>query len=81
MAKGERSIAASRVDVFGTALGTIPFYVLTGDLAENTPPLFGARTLRDKQVGISYAHDVFFYTHNEQTLELDTLAEDQSSSF
>ena len=65
---GERSTAASRVDVYGTTLGTVPFYVLTGNLAENTPPLLGARTLRDKQVGISYAHDMFIYNHDLETL-------------
>ena len=63
---GQRSRAASRVDIQGTSLGTVSFYVLVGEEAEQTPPLLGASTLRSKKAGISYENDMFVYTHWEE---------------
>ena len=59
---GQRSQPASRVDIFGTALGKILFYVLVGGPAETTPPLLGASTLKSKKVGLSYDNEMFIYS-------------------
>ena len=57
---GQRDQAVSRVDLQGTSLGNISFYVL-GGTACSTPPLIGARTLREKNAKLSYANGLFIY--------------------
>ena len=58
---GQRDKAVSRTDLVGTSLGKISFYVL-GGLAKSTPPLIGARTLREKKVLLSYGDGQFCYS-------------------
>ena len=53
-------------DVEGTLVGTVSFYVLVGEAADQTPPLLGASTLRSKKAGISYENDMFIYTHRPE---------------
>ena len=60
---GLKDQAVSRVDLHDTSLGPLSFYVL-GGTGRTTPPLIGARTLRSKQVMISYADGVFMYRNN-----------------
>ena len=50
---GHKDQALSRASLSGTSLGTIHFYVL-GGMAKGTPPLIGARTLREKHAMLSY---------------------------
>ena len=72
---GQRSQAASRVDIFGTALGKISFYVLVGGPAETTPPLLGASTLKSKKVGLSYDNEMFIYSlWNDDVRSFETFA-------
>lgn len=57
---GQKDTAVSRVDLVGTSLGNLSFYVL-GGLARRTPPLIGAKTLRGKHVMLSYNDGLFRY--------------------
>ena len=57
---GQKDQAVSRVDLAGTSLGDISFYVL-GGMACKTPPLIGAKTLRGKSVSLSYNDGLFRY--------------------
>ena len=57
---GHKDQAVSRGRLFETALGDISFYVLSG-MAKRTPPLIGARTLRGKNVNLSYQDGHFRY--------------------
>ena len=57
---GQKDQAVSRVDLRGTSLGSLSFYVLGGS-ASGTPPLVGARTLRSKDVMLSYSDGLFRY--------------------
>ena len=60
---GHSDSAKSRVDIHGTSLGSISFYVLDG-MAASTPPLIGSRTLRSKQVLVSYLNGMFIFRNN-----------------
>ena len=60
---GHSDSAKSRVDIHGTSLGSISFYVLDG-MASSTPPLIGSRTLRSKQVLVSYLNGMFLFRNN-----------------
>ena len=60
---GHSDSAKSRVDIHGTSLGSISFYVLDG-MASSTPPLIGSRTLRSKQVLVSYLNGMFIFRNN-----------------
>ena len=57
---GHSDKARSRVDLHGTSLGTISFYVLDG-MAASTPPLIGSRTLRAKNTMLSYSNGMFIF--------------------
>ena len=61
---GHRDQAKSRVDLYGTALGDISFYVLDG-MARTTPPLVGAKTLREKHSMLSYSSGLFMFEVNK----------------
>ena len=52
--------AVSRVDLEGTSLGSMSFFVLDGTGA-STPPLIGAKLLRKKNVLISYHNGMFVF--------------------
>ena len=57
---GHKMQAMSRVDIKGTALGEISFYVL-GDTAEDTPPLLGSKVLFQQRAHISYANSMLIF--------------------
>lgn len=57
---GHRDQAKSRVDLFETSLGDLSFYVLDG-MARTTPPLIGAKTLRQKHSMLSYSSGLFMF--------------------
>ena len=57
---GHSDKALSRVDLQGTSLGKLSFYVL-GGMASRTPPLLGARTLREKNAMVCYKEGHFTY--------------------
>ena len=57
---GHTDKAVSRADIYGTSLGNISFFVLDG-MARKTPPLVGARTLRDKEAMVSYGNGLFLF--------------------
>ena len=72
---GQKDRAVSHVQLFGTSLGDISFYVLSGT-AHKTPPLIGARTLRGKRVNLSYEDGLFRYREpnaNEMTVKMQAL--------
>ena len=58
---GERAPAISRVNLYNTALGDLPFYVL-GAQGSTSPPLLGAKTLRQKRALVSYGNGMFVYS-------------------
>ena len=62
---GHRDQAKSRVDLYGTSLGDISFYVLDG-MARTTPPLVGAKTLREKHSMLSYSSGLFMFEVNKK---------------
>eukprot|EP00435_Cladocopium_sp_Y103_P013825 s669_g3.t1 len=59
---GLKDQAVSRVDLHDTSLGPISFYVLGGSGCK-TPPLIGGRTLRSKNVLMSYGEGLFMYSN------------------
>ena len=59
---GLKDRALSRVDLHGTSLGNLAFYVLGGS-GRKTPPLIGARTLRSKNALMSYGEGLFMYSN------------------
>ena len=56
----------------GTSLGDIPFYVL-GSEGSTTPPLLGAKTLREKKALVSYANGMFVYSPDRDVSENSTV--------
>ena len=65
---GHRDRALSKVSLQGTSLGDISFYVL-GGMATRTPPLIGARTLRQKEAMVSYSSGEFSYKNEDGTMK------------
>ena len=61
---GQKDQASSKVTLQQTALGDIPFYVLGGE-GRRTPPLVGARTLRDRKTLLSYGDGTFLYSGDQ----------------
>ena len=61
---GHKDRAVSRVDLSNTALGTVSFYALDG-MACATPPLLGAKTLRQKQAVLSYSNGMFVFNSED----------------
>ena len=57
---GMKMQAMSRVDIEGTSLGRISFYVL-GGTAEDTPPLLGSKVLYQRRAHISYANSTLIF--------------------
>ena len=57
---GLRMQALSRVDLKGTALGELSFYVL-GGTAENTPPLLGSKVMHQLNALVSYANNILMF--------------------
>ena len=56
---GLKMQAMSTVDIRGTAIGEVSFYVL-GGTAEDTPPLLGSKVLFQQRAHISYANSTHF---------------------
>ena len=65
---GHRDQAKSRVDITGTSMGNISFYVLDGQ-GRSTPPLVGAKTLREKYSMLSYSSGLFMFEMNQNEKE------------
>lgn len=61
---GQKDQARSKVILQQTALGDIPFYVWGGE-GRSTPPLIGARTLRDRKTLLSYGDGTFLYSGDQ----------------
>ena len=57
---GLKMQAMSRVDIKGTALGEVSFYVL-GGTASDTPPLLGSKVLFQQRAHISYANSMMIF--------------------
>ncbi|CAK8985382.1 Uncharacterized protein SCF082_LOCUS116 [Durusdinium trenchii] len=78
---GLQAQAKRRVDLKGTSLGSISFYVL-GNEAHQTPPLMGGKTLRELKAMLAYERNLFLYqAPHEETWEIfgpDSLGMDKS---
>ncbi|CAK9037106.1 unnamed protein product, partial [Durusdinium trenchii] len=57
---GQQAQATSRVDLSGTSIGRVSFYVLGGE-ASATPPLLGGKTLRQLGAVLAYENNMFIY--------------------
>ena len=76
---GLQAQAKSRVDLKGTSLGSISFYVL-GNEAHQTPPLMGGKTLRELKAMLAYERNLFLYqAPHEETWSAVQMAPHASS--